>query len=273
MLGSLVAVALAAGCALFFGQRRMIYFTSRYAPESLAALPRAIRPIEYVTSQGRQTIYYLPPQTPAGGPGPGRLWMTFNGNASLALNWLGLGIGSWDPEAAFLLFDYPGYGACEGRPTRATIRESARAALEALAAERPESWQTPTGPLCLLGHSLGGAAALDLAAAVPVERVVLVSPFSSMEAMARRGVGWPLSLLVRDRFDNGARLAELARREPRPAVAILHGSEDSIVPVRMGRDLAGRWEGWIRYVEIPGGDHNDIVYSAADRIAAAMRGG
>ncbi|MCA1764735.1 MAG: hypothetical protein LC633_00515 [Desulfobulbaceae bacterium] len=113
------------------GQHRLIYYPRSYVGKP--PLPERGEVLGYNTGQGRQAAFYLPP---AGDPGqvPGRLWLMFGGNASLALDWLGLIKDFPDPEAAFLLVDYPGYGRSEGRPGPAAILESAETALLALAA-------------------------------------------------------------------------------------------------------------------------------------------
>ena len=103
-----------------------------------------------------------------------------------------------------------------------------------------------------------------------MKRIVIVSPFTSLYDMARLTFGWPLCHLLIDRFDNRARLAELAARKPRPAVTIIHGDTDNIVPVTMGRELAGLYPDWIHYIELVGGDHNFILTSAEHQITGAM---
>ena len=114
----------------------------------------------------------------------------------------------------------------------------------------------------VMGHSIGAAAALDLAVAHPPRHLVLVSPFTTLEAMARRAVGWPLCLLLLDRFDNSARMAELAALPDPPRVDIIHGAADDIVPFAMGRDLAGAFPAIARFHEVANADHNLILMSA-----------
>ena len=62
-----------------------------------------------------------------------------------------------------------------------------------------------------------------------------------------------------DNYDNEARLAEVAKLTPRPTVAIVHGARDSVVPVEMGRRLAGRYPDWITYQEVSLADHNSLL--------------
>jgi len=68
----------------------------------------------------------------------------------------------------------------------------------------------------LLGHSLGAAAALQAGAVIPARQILLIAPFTSMRAMAKRSVGVPLAYLLRHDFDNEARLGRSSDPPTRP---------------------------------------------------------
>jgi pimeloyl-ACP methyl ester carboxylesterase len=110
----------------------------------------------------------------------------------------------------------------------------------------------------VLAHSIGTGVGLEFAREAGAAEIVLVAPFTSLVDMARTVVGWPLCLLARDRWDNRARLQELALAPRRPVVRIYHGAADEVIPVRMGRALAASHPDWIRYEEWPATGHNDI---------------
>jgi len=172
-------------------------------------------------------------------------------------------------QDAFLLIDYPGYGSCEGSPSRKTIQESSDAALAALAGHLGVKVAVLEPRLRLLGHSLGAASALGFASAHPVSRVVLLAPFTTLRDMARRSVGWPLCYLLLDNFDNRARLQEITRRSPSPSIDILSGTDDSVIPFRMGQEL-GRSFAHVHFTPVPGAGHNTIISEAEPQIFAAM---
>jgi fermentation-respiration switch protein FrsA (DUF1100 family) len=47
-----------------------------------------------------------------------------------------------------------------------------------------------------------------------------------------------------------------------PAIYIFHGEADEVIPVKMGRALARLDTSRIKFVEIPGAHHNDIMHTA-----------
>jgi pimeloyl-ACP methyl ester carboxylesterase len=257
------------GLVLVGCQGRIIYHPSPYRADLDARLPKGMKQIVYVTDQGRQVAFWLPPSK--GGKAE-RIWMCFSGNAAHALDWLELAQQHPDGSAGFLMIDYPGYGRCEGSSTPGRILASSEAAMAALAAELGETVESISPRMGTLGHSLGAACALQFAARHPVQRVVLVAPFTSMVAMGHHLLFWPMGQFVWHRFDNSARLDELAARDPKPSVVIIHGALDEVIPVTMGRSLATAHPGMILYHEIPNGDHNDIIETAREVIISLMMG-
>lgn len=249
-------------------QSRLIYHPRACTAEHEALLAEAKgRRIVFQTSQGRQTAYYIPPQA-EGAAAPKTVWLCFGGNAALALEWL-LFTATWNDRCGFLLVDYPGYGECEGRPTPGSVRESSTAAAKALAAELGLA-ETELRPRCrVLGHSLGCAAALMAANDLGVDRAVLVSPFTSMTDMGRIVLGWPLCLLNRHPFDNRAALGEFASRAGARGV-IFHGTDDEIIPLRMGRELAEAHPDVLEFHPVAGAGHNDILSAIAGRLGRVM---
>ncbi len=261
-----LVVLLLMGC-----QRSLIYFPQPYGMALDRVLAHHVEQLDYRIDAGDQTAFYVAPRENPDAP-PERLWVLTAGNASLALDWLDLVSRCPDPHAGFLLVDYPGYGVNAGGPSRESIRQGTLAAFLACTTRLGVAPDELEGRICLIGHSLGAAAALELAAQLdpPPARIILISPFSSMAAMARRAVGWPLCLLLRDRFDNEARLAELLDRPAAPAITIIHGDQDPVIPVEMSRSLAARFGDQVEYIEIPFGDHNWILQSAESQILERM---
>jgi pimeloyl-ACP methyl ester carboxylesterase len=201
---------------------------------------------------------------PPGPELPQELWLTFGGNGDLALRWDPLLAPSASPTTAFLMVEYPGYGARAGKPTPETLLTGAEVTLHALAHRLGVSNAELEARSSVLGYSIGGAAALSYAARHPVRRVILVSPFTSMLDMARQVVGTPLCHLLRHRYDNLAALrAILSHGQPR--IDILHGARDSFIPPRMGQALAAAAPG-SHFELVPDAEHGDVIDLAAPRL-------
>lgn len=262
-IASLVPVLFLLGC-----QSRLIYYPRPYGKLHLVASQKAgVQALGYHTSQGKQVAHYLPPRL-SGTRKPNRIWVCFAGNGSLALDWVFMR-SVWADEDACLLVDYPGYGLCEGKPNPARIRASARAAVEALARHQGTSVEEMTPRLAVLGHSIGCAAGLMLAHDLGVQRIVLISPFTSMTDMGRRVLGWPLCYLNLHRFDNRHHLAAVVQNGAK--VTVLHGKEDDMIPVEMSRELAAAHPQAVRLLEIPEAGHNDILDFADAQIREALQ--
>ncbi len=256
-----VPLALLVGC-----QGNLMYFPRPYGETTVADWQMATggKLIAFTTSQGSQRAFLQ-----GNLKSPRNLWIVCAGNGSLALDWSDWLEHHAPKQDAWLLVDFPGYGDCEGKPTPKRIRENLTAAVSTAAREL--GWPERPDPqrLRFFGHSLGAAACLTGASEFGIQRGVLIAPFTSTMAMTRVMTGLPLGFLVWHRFDNLARLDDLAARGP-GEVIILHGSDDEVIPVAMSRELAARENGIVRLREIQGGRHNSLPLTHAAELAEAL---
>lgn len=246
-------VALAFLAVLF--QHRYIYFPLRYTTTQLQEARRAVvEEIRFQTSQGNQAAFFW--RNEDLNVAPKNIWLLFGGNGDLALTWMSLIRTFPNSDAGYLLIDYPGYGICEGKPNPRTILENSQRALQTLLEKK--AWKLGTEKLCVLGHSLGGAAALQFATKNHVRKIILVSTFTTMDDMVRRQIHIRLGPLLRHQFDNVAFLKEILLQNEIPEICIFHGEADDVVPSKMGRSLAQLDPKQIKFFEIPGASHNDM---------------
>jgi len=148
--------------------------------------------------------------------------LVFNGNASTPADMI-----AWLRPLAhagygIVAAGYRGYAGNPGRPSEAGLAADADA-FHAEALRR-----AGTGPLIVVGHSLGGGVALGLARRSRLDAVVTVGAFSQLRAMAPRLA----RAMVRDRYDNAAAVAQL--NEP---LFIVHAVDDDVVPASEGNLL------------------------------------
>ena len=267
----LIAIVAVLGFAalLFFQQHAMIYHPRLYPAGYERLLPPETIVLRYTTSAGKQVAFYVPPRS--GEAMPFRIWVTFSGNASVALDWLDLATRDASSRDGFLLMDYPGYGASEGHASIANTRESADKAFATLAEQLRVPAAELAPRLCVIGLSLGAAAALEFAAGHPSQRAVLIAPFTSLRDMAAQLFARPFGYLLREDYDNRARLAELAARNPAPRVAIFHCTMDTLILPSMGRELAESTPTIAEYFAVEGATHDTVFGAALDEIIAWMK--
>lgn len=242
----------------------LIYAPARYEPSTWEHLPPSLELLRYHVDQKTQISFY---SRPASGGEPLRIWLMFNGQGDVALQWPDLLSHAKDKDAGFLLLDYPGFGFCEGSSTPGRILAASEGAAEALRQMLGYSKETFAERLCVFGHSLGTATALQYAAKHQVRRIILAAPFTTLADMGNLMYFWPCGQLIRDRFDNIARLSEIACQAHRPQVMIMHGGNDDTIPVEMSARLAAPYPNWVERTVVPGADHDTVVEAALRKIA------
>jgi fermentation-respiration switch protein FrsA (DUF1100 family) len=130
-------------------------------------------------------------------------------------------------QASVLIFDYPGFGRSSGTPTEAGCCAAADAAYEWLVA------RVPAEDIVILGQSLGGGVATDLARRRPHRALVLYKTFTSIpDVVLAKFPLLPARQLMRNHFDNLAKIGACAG-----PVFIAHGERDSLIPPRQAERL------------------------------------
>jgi fermentation-respiration switch protein FrsA (DUF1100 family) len=204
--------------------------------------------------------WWLPPNNPGAGA-----VLVAHGNGG---NVSGRGALAWNLhrtlDAGVLLFDYPGYGKSEGKPDEAGCYSSGDAAFKWLT----EVAKIPSNQIVLLGESLGGGTAVELATRHEHRALVLVFTFTSLPAAAKFHYPWlPTQWLMRTRFDNLAKIKQC----PRP-VFIAHGTADEVIPFHHGETLFAAANEPKEFFPMGGATHNillgDDFYAALARFLA-----
>ena len=109
--------------------------------------------------------------------------------------------------------------------------------------------------IAVVGRSLGSGVAVQLAAARPVSRLVLVTPFDSLVSVGQDALPWlPVSWLARDRFES----VNYAPRVSCPTLALIAGNDEIIAPRHARQLVAAFRPGAVSAIEVPGAGHNDI---------------
>jgi fermentation-respiration switch protein FrsA (DUF1100 family) len=128
-----------------------------------------------------------------------------------------------------LVYDYPGYGRSDGRPTEAGCYAAGDAAYHFLVSDR----RIPPHRVVLYGESLGGGVAIDQASRLEHEALILLFTFTTLPRAAKWHFPFlPCETLMHNRFDN---LSKIGRcRQP---VLIAHSPKDRVVPYAHSQEL------------------------------------
>ena len=205
------------------------------------------------------TGWYLPPRDSAWGkPAPGFLW--FHGNRENIEGIAPVIRALRPPAAGVVVIDYRGYGESRGRVSERGMYADGEAAWDYLAA-RPE---IDSVRIAVYGRSIGSTVALHVATTRPAAAVILDSPFTSANDMARRHYPFFPRFLRRLRLDNVGLAAGLD-----VPLLILHGADDYIAPVEMGREVAAAGRA-TDLVIFEGAGHNDMYSWDLDRYREAL---
>ncbi|MBI2324128.1 MAG: alpha/beta hydrolase [Chloroflexi bacterium] len=234
-------------------QRSFLYFPLAQTPPPVAAVLPGADEVRFTTADGIALNGWFRP-----GPPGSTTVVVFNGNAgdrshraplAAALHRQGFGV---------LLFDYRGYAGQSGTPSEDGLAADARAAV-AYMQGRPD---VDASRIAYFGESLGAAVAVRLAIERPPVALVLRSPFTSLDDMAKLHYPWlPIGPLLVDRYGSIDRIGHVRTR-----VLVLAGTEDAIVPLSHSRRLYEAAPEPKRFVAFDGAGHNDLELLAGRRL-------
>jgi uncharacterized protein len=217
----LVAAYAAICAAVYFGNRLFMYFPDPQRVAPVEAGLHGVREIDIVVADGATLTAW---HAPAKDDKPTILY--FHGNGANAA--------SRAPkirkirEQGFGVFylNNRGYGGSGARPTEKDNVADAIAAYHHLI-----GLGVPATKIVAYGESLGSGQAVRLGAARPIAAVVLEAPLTSTIEVARSTYFWlPLGLLITDKYNNERNI-----RLVKAPVLVLHGAQDAVIPVEMGR--------------------------------------
>ncbi len=242
----LAILVLALGVLLFF-EESFIYFPEKY-PAGFWQ-PEAFRlPAEDVWFEASDGTalhgWFAPAKDPAGTI----LYSHGNGGnltylADVAHDWVERG---W----SVFLYDYRGYGRSAGVPGEAGLYLDAQAAWDATIRQE----EVDPERIVLIGQSLGGAVATELALRSQPRALVLESTFTRVADMASRVVPLPgIGHLVRTKFETIDKIARVG-----VPLLVAHGNRDTMIPFDMGRRVYEAAKEPKRFVEVERADHNDL---------------
>jgi hypothetical protein len=237
---------------LYMAQGSLQYFPERRRTDPRAAgLPEAEEAV-LDTADGEQVIaWHVPPREEQ------PVFLYFHGNGG-SVRWRNERFRAIIADGSGLIaLSYRGYGGSSGRPTEKGLLADAAAAYEYAIA------RYSTERVILWGESLGSAVAISLAADNPIGRLVLEAPFTSaVDVGARHYWFIPVRLFMKDQFRS-----DLVAGKITAPVLVVHGEDDCVVPLTLGKRLYALIRSPKRFVSIARAGHSDL----GDRAVVAAK--
>ena len=238
---------------LYVTQRSLQYFPERRRTDPRAVdLPEAEEAVLDTADGERVIVWHVPPRE--GRP----VFLYFHGNGG-SLRWRDERFRALIADGSGLVaLSYRGYGGSSGRPTETGLVEDAAAAHAFAVAHYPAE------RIVLWAESLGSGLALATATEKPVGGVVLEAPFTSAADVGAQHYWFvPVRLFMKDQFRSDLRAGEVTA-----PVLVVHGENDTVVPITLGERLYGLIQAPKRFVRVAGAGHNDL---GAHAVAAAKQ--
>jgi uncharacterized protein len=243
-------------------ERSLVFHPSRYPAGNWQPPGLAFEDAWFTAADGtRLHGWYVPHEHP-------RAVVLFcHGNAGSVADWADVPRVLHDRAGvAVMIFDYRGFGRSEGVPSEAGVLADARGARAWLAKRTGLAEQQ----IVLMGRSIGGGVAVDLAAADGARALVLESTFTSLPDAGQNALPWlPVKLLARMELNS---LAKIGRYHG--PLLQSHGTADRLIPFAQGRRLFDAANEPKQFFRVEGGDHNhpqpDAYYVALTAFLDAL---
>jgi alpha/beta superfamily hydrolase len=196
-------------------------------------------------------------------PGPHPAVVYFGGRSE-EVSWVVRDAGKLFPGMAVLAVNYRGYGDSHGEPAEIYMVEDGCMLFDWLASRV----HVDARRIAVVGRSLGSGVAVQVAKQRPVHSVVLITPYDSILALAKRKFRvMPIEYMLRHRFES----IKFAPALKAPTY-VLRAASDDVVPHSNTDQLVAKLAQLCADDTIPDSDHFNIPYLEAtqSRIAAFL---
>jgi pimeloyl-ACP methyl ester carboxylesterase len=251
---ALIAAAYAAVCAIGFARHRSLLYPAPPRQE-----PPSHAPLEWLRGHdGEGDTFALCAFSERA---DARTIVHFHGNGEQVAHLARFALSAREHGLSYCAVEYPGYGMLSHRtPTESQLYRAAQSVIEQLLARGVRQEH-----IVLSGQSLGTGVAVEMARRALGARLMLLSPYTSIVDVTQHiAKVIPASLIVRDRFDSASKAPSIA-----VPTLIVHGKEDTLIPIAMGRELARRFR-HARIVECDGRGHNDLFAEGEPSVWSIM---
>ncbi|NTU98920.1 alpha/beta hydrolase, partial [Candidatus Falkowbacteria bacterium] len=224
------------GLFLWGVQKSLIYFPSRQDFDSCLGFADS----EKLNLNGTRAYFKK---------NSGKLVVFYHGNAGSACMRTYLKGEFEKVGVSYLIVEYAGFSNDKSKPDKKLLMKDVENVNDFLAGKKFTQ-------IIVVGESLGTALATYHSTLMPIDKLLLISPFYRMVDMAQANYPiYPMSLLLTEDYDSDAWI----KASKAKSLEILHGSADEVVPIDQSKKLfeSARITDK-KYVEVAGAHHNDI---------------
>ena len=249
-LASMLWLGLTAAVAA--NQRRLVFNpTLEREVKSPRSSGHRTRPVVLRAKDGtRLAGWLMTPIIP--GPRPAVLYF---GGRSEEVSWVARDAGKLFPNMTVLAMNYRGYGDSQGIPAEIHMIEDGALLYDWLATRG----QVDPQRIAVVGRSLGSGVAVQVARERPAHSVVLITPYDSILAIAKRRFRvMPIEYMLRHRFESIKHAPML-----KAPTYVLRAASDDVVPHFHTDLLVAKLGALVADEVVPDSDHMTIPYLAA----------
>ncbi|MDZ8085102.1 MAG: alpha/beta hydrolase [Nostoc sp. DedQUE12b] len=154
-------------------------------------------------------------------------------------------------------FDYRGYGTSQGKATESHAYEDINSAYNYLT----HNLKIPSEKIIVLGRSVGGGSAVNLAMQKPVAGLIIESSFISAFQVVV-----PFRILPFDKFPNLKNIKKV-----KCPILVIHGKADNIIPFTHGEKLFNAAKSPKLYLWVEEANHNDLFSIAEEKYRQTLQ--
>jgi dipeptidyl aminopeptidase/acylaminoacyl peptidase len=244
--------------AIAASQRRLVFNpTLKREVDNPRSSGHRTRQVTLRGADGTRLVGWLmTPQVP--GPHPA---VVYFGGRSEEVSWVVRDAGKLFPGMAVLAVNYRGYGASQGDPAEQHMVADGRMLFDWLAGRH----HVDPSKVAVVGRSLGSGVAVQVALERPVHSLVLITPYDSILAIAKRKFrAVPVEYVLQHRFESIKYAPSL-----KAPTYVLRAAMDDVVPHSHTDLLVSKLGRLHRDETVPDSDHMNIPYldSTQGRIA------
>ncbi|OGV31252.1 MAG: hypothetical protein A2020_01355 [Lentisphaerae bacterium GWF2_45_14] len=252
LLWSLIIMGLTAivsvGVFVYLFQEKFIYVPDRGLTDNPGSAGLKYEDVELTTEDGTLLhAWFVPAENPKG------VILFCHGNAGNLSDRIATIKVFYELEMDVMIFDYRGYGKSEGSPSEKGTYQDARAAWNYLVRKR----EIPPDKIIIVGRSMGGAIAAELAAEKAPAGVIIESAFISIPEIAKDL--YPFIPLIRPFSKIKYDTAEYMKKINSP-VMVIQSIDDEIINFRHGEQVFKSANSPKKFVKLSG-SHNECYFT------------